>query len=211
MKLEKFFEKGNKLAVFGSAVCDLSSANDVDFTLFTHGARLPFSCEPQHNDEIIECVDSLIGEPGHELDFFGRGRAKIPYDIDKLPDEDERPDVVFLTGMFTPDDEFIKNHYKSRFGANYLPAIWMRFSGYIQDMPKAGVRMDKRDKDLGLLLRAAEKLTQEGYAELKDVVGGYRDLFKHVKKKYFGNRRVKYISRVSEMIPEFVSEVTSLL
>lgn len=83
MPLEQFFSEGNKIAVFGSFVYLPKLANDIDFTLFTHGSINPFTCAPKYSEEIMQFLEAKFGKFSIELDFVGR-RDELddtPYDV----------------------------------------------------------------------------------------------------------------------------------
>ena len=127
MPLRKFFEEGNRIGVFGATIYLPKSATDVDFTLFTHGSENPFSCAPQNAREVREYLESQFGSFDVPLDFTGRQdkTESQPYDIDDLPDNDNRLDGYFLTGRFFPDNDFLIAHYRNLFEDRYLIEPWL--------------------------------------------------------------------------------------
>lgn len=215
MSLDSFLSNGSRLAIFGSFVYSSEYAQDIDFTIFTHGGTNPFFCAPQHSPEILEFLKSKFGEFNIQPDFSGRRDRTNPepYDLDHLPANDSSLDGIFLTASFFPDDVFLINHYKTLFGEQYLFAPWLRFAEYVKGFTFRGIRENEEPKDMLLILKATEKLIDDNKHELKLVVDRYKSEHHSLTTGYLEGKEciIDYTSKISKMIPKFVSEISALI
>lgn len=211
MPLEQFFSEGNKIAVFGSFLYSPETANDLDFTIFTHGGINPFTCAPQYAKEVIDFLKTKHSRWNSELDFSGRRdkAEKMPWDIDDLPDDSVGLDGILLTADFFPDNDFIVNHYKMIYGNNYLKTPWHGFLHHVQQFPRMGVREDSFDKSLPLIFQATDKIIQNGHEEIMPIVEKYKDAYRRLKNAYESEQIIffNYKSRSIQMVSDFVAEV----
>ncbi|MBI2101930.1 hypothetical protein HYV87_02165 [Candidatus Woesearchaeota archaeon] len=214
MPLEQFFSEGNKIAVFGSFIYLPKSANDIDFTLFTHGSIIPFTCAPQYAKEVIDFIKSKYDKWNLELDFSGRRdkAEKMPWDLDDLPDDSIGLDGILLTADFFPDNDFLVNRYKMIYGDNYLKTPWYGFLHHVQQFPRIGVREDSFDKSLPLIFRATNRIIQNGHEEIMPIVERYEDAYIRLKNTYKLNKITffNYKGQSIQMVSDFVAEVCGL-
>jgi len=214
MALEEFFEEGNKLGVFGSFVYSPESASDLDFTLFTTNGQEHFY-GPEYSDEITEFLESQYGKINLGLDFTGRRDTiqNTPYDLSNLPENDVRLDGHLLTGVFFPDNDFLNKHYEEGFGENFLVEAWLRYSKYVEGFKSQGARLDKRHKDLALLLRSAQRLVNDGHTELEETIRDYRSELEILNNAYRNDNMDiwDYKQKTRAMVPNFVTDINSLL
>jgi len=215
MSLEKFFQDGNKLAVYGSFIYSPESAQDIDFTLFTRDGIHHFPCAPQYSSEVRSFIASQLGKTNPDFDFSGRGDKSepSPYNLHNLPTNSRRLDNILLTGEFFPDAQFLVQHYKGIFGEQYLVETWLRHMADIQNLPIQGLREDKRDKDLLLAIRATERLIQNGYERLIPIVKTHRNAYNAITKGYKEREItiIDYDKRIGQLVPQFISEVAEFL
>lgn len=212
MSLTKFFRNGNKLGVIGSVAYMAESASDLDFVLFTNDGTLGIPSSPAYSHDFIKFFESEFQRT--DLDFSGsKDGGKGPYNLSELPTDDIRLDGYLLTGMFYPDNDFLEEHYKNVYGSDFLAEAWLRFSRHVQGFPSQELRLNKRHKDLPLLMRAAETLANSGHSNLRDVIDKYRNQYHETNELYRHNKMniIEYYDRTSEMVPGFVEEVNSLL
>ena len=211
MALENFFNDGNKLCVFGSFIYARETASDLDFTIFTIDGRNPFKCAPQYSGEILEFLESKFGKFNVNLDFSGQSNVSesVPYNLSNLPLTDEKLDGYFLTGKFFPDNVFLKTHYKKNFGENFLNILWSRFSNYVNNFTLQGVRLDKRQNDMLLLLNAANNLTVNKKYFLGGIIEEYLHQCASLNTAYLDGSMLvsEYDSKLNSLIPTFISSV----
>jgi len=172
MALENFFEKGNKLAVFGSFIYNPKSANDLDFTLFTHQGKNPFY-NPERSRLIRRFLRDQFGHFTQVLDFSGDTRdCSMPYDIDDLPNNDPRLDGYLLTARIFPDDSFLADHFRNEFGAEYLTRTFLRYIQYVRDIPESRRSMgwnfgfSKKYKDVAAIISAAKNFVKRSDSKM---------------------------------------------
>lgn len=215
MSLDTFFRDGNKLGILGSFVYLPEEARDLDITLFTHGGRNPFNCHPNYSDEIRDFLESCIGPISLRVDFSGDiwNNPSSPYDIDRLPIDSVSLDGQFLTGIFYPSIDFLVAHYKKLSGEDFLVQPWLRYMQHVEGFQNREVRLDKRPKDLPLILRATERLIEYGRKEFKPIVDEYRTKYQNLRNYYQQGRItiIEYENRAAQMIMEFLLKARNLV
>ncbi len=213
MALEKFFDEGNKVSVFGSFVYLREYASDLDLTLFTRQQSLPFY--PEYSEEVMQFLEDNFGRIDLPIDFTGRRDkvGKVPYDLSNLPADDRRLDGYLLTCVFFPDNSFLETHYKSMMGEDYLAKTWLRHAEDIQRNGLQEARLNKKNKDLALLLKSTEKVANNTHPYLWEIIGEFSEKHISYRRMYAsGNINIiEYDRRLGDMIPEFVSSVKSRL
>lgn len=211
MGLEGFFRRGNKLVVFGSVMYDPANAADIDYSLFR---AAPASMVNGDRWAVERFLSAQFAGKSLACDFSG-ARDSIcsnPYDLNNLPFDDPWLNGYFLTGKFFPDDGFLRSHYKKVHGRGYVAAVWENFVGDVLTMvPNRETRMNKRHKDILLLLSATGELAEanpsirgvveETMAEYNAAAGEYRS----------ENSMIVFRSKAESMIPAFISRVTRFL
>lgn len=212
MALENFFEKGNKIAFFGSFLYDRKHAADLDFTLFTHNSRNSFGCSPQYSTDLAHFVKEIFGTSDIKLDFFGKKPTDNPYNLDNLPKKDPWLDSIYLTGLFFPDRDFIDAHYHHVFGKRYLVEPWLNFVQDIGMWPLQERRDDKREKDFPLLLEATKPLAKQ-YRQVVPLIAKYRKEYDSAYRKHLINTITEfdYSTKLSDMFLRFVGEVKTVI
>lgn len=208
--LDDFFQRGNKIVVFGSVIYDPSSATDIDYSLFQKGRR---SITSKDRKDVEEALVLGWGS-GLKCDFTGRRDVIYPepYDVENLPPDDRRLDGYFLTGRFFPDDGFLRAHYREVYGERYIAGLWKNFADYVLvTVPNLEDRMHKRHKDILLLLAATKELA-ENSSSIKEAIGKARAGHKAVLETYQSGRNMLMLqSKTEAMISEFINEVSGLL
>jgi len=180
LALEGYFAEGNKIAILGSSVYAPEFATDIDFMLFTKGGRNTLQCTPQFSREISEFLQSKTGSEDLRPHLIGP-RDSVedkPYNLEKLPKEDLYLDGCLLTGRFFPDDSFIKTHYESALGKDYLPFAWKRFAEHVMQFPIRDLRENKEKEDFHLLVHATKQLADNGFGELTGLIGRAEERYK---------------------------------
>ena len=211
MALEEFFERGNKIAFFGSYFFS-ENAKDLDYTLFTHRSRHLSKISHTYLSEIADFAAQELGAASISLDFSGRMIfCENTYNIDGLPENDPLLDFIYLSGVFFPDRSFIDNHYRKLFGDNCLITPWVRYAEYVQRMPLAGVRESKRHYDIPLLLATAERLA-EGNEGLREIVDRYKRSHNELCAAHTCNRvnQFQYLEKNTAMVESLIEEVRSV-
>ncbi|HII66263.1 TPA: hypothetical protein HA295_05840 [Candidatus Woesearchaeota archaeon] len=211
MGLEGFFQRGNKLVVFGSVMYDPANAADIDYSLFR---AAPASMVHGDRWAVERFLPAQFAGRSLACDFSGAWDSicSDPYDLNNLPFDDRWLDGYFLTGKFFPDDGFLRSHYGKVHGRGYVAAVWKSFAEDVLTMvPNRETRMNKRHKDVLLLLGATRELAganpsirgvvEETMAEYNAAVGEYRS----------GNSMIVFRSTTESMIPAFISRVASFL
>ena len=213
MGLEKFFENGNKLAVFGSFLYFPEQARDVDFTLFTNQGRNPFSCSPAHSEQITRFLEDKLGCSGMKLDFVGKIRGNgPPYNLDSLPKKDPWLDGILLTGEFFPDRQFLEQHYAALFGKNYLIATWLRFAEDVKSFSLSETRLEKRQKDMPMMVKATKTLAQ-AHPEIRFVLNKYIKTYKLLMQEYRAEElgTTDYYLAAEQLAQDFIKAVAEVL
>lgn len=207
MALDKFFAQGNKLGVFGSFVYMPDSAGDFDFTLFTHDGKNPFKCAPQYSPEVKNFLESKLGPLNLKMDFMGNiwSNPSSPYNIDNLPKDDVTLDGRLLVGVFYPDISFLVAHYQSLFGDDFLIQPWLRFIQHVESFQSSEIRIDKRHKDLPLILKATERLIEYGRTEYSSIVNRYKTQYQNLRRDYTSGKItiMDYERKSAQMVLEF--------
>jgi hypothetical protein len=211
MALEDFFRNGNYIAFFGSFIHS-GHGRDIDFTLFTTNGKNPFNGFPDHSQEIRDFVADNLTDKITRFDFTGIGPYRMkPYKAGRLPKEDIWLDYIYLTGLFFPNMDFVKQHYQCLFNSHHLTNPWLRVSEMVLQWPLQGVRLDKREEEMPLLLKAAERLAEEHH-ELNKVISRYRRAHKRlVDNGIYHYGCLSYYSRLSDMAKRFTSDVNAVL
>jgi len=163
MSLEEFFEKGNKLAIFGSIQYSSNNDSDIDFALFTNNGLNPFPTAPQYSDEIKEFIKAIILTKNMILDFNGDPaivNTPMPYNVNNISITDDKLAGIFLTGSFFPNNNFLKEKYDLGFGKDYLINVWDLFSKRVERFYQTEDRIGKMHKNLELMLFATKELTR---------------------------------------------------
>lgn len=218
MTLDKFFKRGNKLAVFGSIIYSPEIANDIDFTIFTTNGSNPFDCSAEYSEEIQEFLNSRYGKL--KVEFVGAMPYRDkPYNLKNLPTDDVRLHHCYLIGDFFPDGNFLENHYKKSFGGEYVVEPWLVFADHLENFHNMDNRRGKSDKDLLLIIHSTRKLIKEGQSELIPMVEKYERKYRQTVEECEKNkdhlskfeRRMKMVSTCYDLVPAFISEVKNAL